>query len=324
MRRRSGDTDMRVCGRTPHHRHLLSFAPTTPTPTFVTTSIVNRALMELRGATTGESQHSKAPARCLPRSYCCDEAFDHKNAVFHAGDGWVGRHQEVRRELDTEVRQLADLRQIREKRAREDLESLRIKGEKEAREGQQGGGLLCATPFGTCLPPQLHGWTHACWLVGCGGWTHACAVRRERAQGFRWEADAPSCTHTLHPHAAQLPLPALTVHALLAQRTAAVLADGCGGCGGAGVDVVGISQTLGLVGAIGGGLAARNRKKETESLNEKLRSVNAVRTRYPPIPAWHTQTNPIYTAQESRAAASIMVAHTPMRQEGLRFSAKHL
>jgi hypothetical protein len=34
----------------------------------------------------------------------------------------------------------------------------------------------------------------------CGGLTHACAVTRE---GFRWEADAPSCTHTtLHssPH----------------------------------------------------------------------------------------------------------------------------
>lgn len=54
------------------------------------------------------------------------------------------------------------------------------------------------------------------------------------------------------------------------------------------MDVVGITQTLGLVGAIGGGVAARNRKKEMEELNEKLRSVNAVRTndarrsRHPP------------------------------------------
>jgi hypothetical protein len=54
--------------------------------------------------------------------------------------------------------------------------------------------------------------------------------------------------------------------------------EGLGAGGGrAGVDVVGISQTLGLLGAIGGGLVARNRKKEMEELNEKLRSVNAVR-----------------------------------------------
>ena len=50
---------------------------------------------------------------------------------------------------------------------------------------------------------------YACQLVGCGGWTHACAVTR---QVFRWEADAPSCTHTLHHHAAQLPPSALPVH----------------------------------------------------------------------------------------------------------------
>jgi hypothetical protein len=34
---------------------------------------------------------------------------------------------------------------------------------------------------------------------------HTLAPSPERAQGFRWEADAPSCTHTLHPHAVQLP-----------------------------------------------------------------------------------------------------------------------
>jgi hypothetical protein len=50
---------------------------------------------------------------------------------------------------------------------------------------------------------------YACQLVGCGGWTHACAVTREV---FRWEADAPSCTHTLHHHAAQLPPSTLPVH----------------------------------------------------------------------------------------------------------------
>ena len=43
---------------------------------------------------------------------------------------------------------------------------------------------------------------------------HACAVPAEReGSGFRWEADAPSCTHTLHPHAVQLH-PALSLHPL--------------------------------------------------------------------------------------------------------------
>ena len=53
---------------------------------------------------------------------------------------------------------------------------------------------------------------YACQLVGCGGWTHACAVTREV---FRWEADAPSCTHTLHHRNALLPQLALPVYAPL-------------------------------------------------------------------------------------------------------------
>lgn len=43
-----------------------------------------------------------------------------------------------------------------------------------------------------------------------------------------------------------------------------------------GVDVVGITQTVALVGALVGGLSARNRKAELEELNEKLRNVNKV------------------------------------------------
>ncbi|KAK3240690.1 hypothetical protein CYMTET_49485 [Cymbomonas tetramitiformis] len=41
-----------------------------------------------------------------------------------------------------------------------------------------------------------------------------------------------------------------------------------------GVDVVGITQTIGLTGALVAGLSARNRKAEVEALNAKLRTVN--------------------------------------------------
>ena len=41
-----------------------------------------------------------------------------------------------------------------------------------------------------------------------------------------------------------------------------------------GVDVVGISQTVALVGALVGGIAARQRKIELEEVNEKLRAIN--------------------------------------------------
>eukprot|EP00959_Pyramimonas_sp_CCMP1952_P065957 1377052-Pyramimonas_sp.AAC.1 len=41
-----------------------------------------------------------------------------------------------------------------------------------------------------------------------------------------------------------------------------------------GVDVVGISQTVALIGALVGGISARNRKIELEELNDKLRNVN--------------------------------------------------
>lgn len=43
-----------------------------------------------------------------------------------------------------------------------------------------------------------------------------------------------------------------------------------------GIDVVGITQTVGLIGAVVGGTSARNRKAEMEELNAKLRSVNKV------------------------------------------------
>lgn len=41
-----------------------------------------------------------------------------------------------------------------------------------------------------------------------------------------------------------------------------------------GIDVVGISQTAALIGAIVGGVSARNRKNEVERLNEQLRRIN--------------------------------------------------
>jgi len=43
-----------------------------------------------------------------------------------------------------------------------------------------------------------------------------------------------------------------------------------------GIDVVGITQTIALIGALVGGLSARNRKIELEELNDKLRNVNKV------------------------------------------------
>ena len=42
-----------------------------------------------------------------------------------------------------------------------------------------------------------------------------------------------------------------------------------------GVDIVGISQTVALVGAIGAGLTSNARKAEIAELNEKLRAVNS-------------------------------------------------
>jgi hypothetical protein len=113
-------------------------------------------------------------------------------------------------------------------------------------------GRVRLTPHGTSRSPRVRcGCTtrveggralcvrahiYACQLVGCGGWTHACAVTREV---FRWEADAPSCTHTLHHHAVQLPSSALPVHAPLPPPQSSVstlqLHRGCspsagGGC----------------------------------------------------------------------------------------------
>lgn len=41
-----------------------------------------------------------------------------------------------------------------------------------------------------------------------------------------------------------------------------------------GVDVVGLTETIALIGATVGGLVARRRKKDVEKLNDKLRSVN--------------------------------------------------
>ena len=41
-----------------------------------------------------------------------------------------------------------------------------------------------------------------------------------------------------------------------------------------GVDIVGITELVALVGAIVGGLAARQRKREAERLNEQLRKIN--------------------------------------------------
>ena len=48
----------------------------------------------------------------------------------------------------------------RQSRAKEELELLRIKGEKQARESQENSSLLCATPFGMYplpLPSSLEG-----------------------------------------------------------------------------------------------------------------------------------------------------------------------
>jgi len=85
---------------------------------------------------------------------------------------------------------LAELRAQREAMAQQALVELRLKGEAEARAAQTQTSLLCATPFG--------------------------------------------------------------------------------------VDVVGIVQTLALIGAVVGGVSARNRKMEMDALNEKLRTVNKV------------------------------------------------
>ena len=41
-----------------------------------------------------------------------------------------------------------------------------------------------------------------------------------------------------------------------------------------GVDVVGIAETVGLVGAITAGVSSRQRKIEVEELNDKLRRIN--------------------------------------------------
>jgi hypothetical protein len=41
-----------------------------------------------------------------------------------------------------------------------------------------------------------------------------------------------------------------------------------------GVDVVGITEFVGLVGALVGGITARQRKAELERLNEQLRKIN--------------------------------------------------
>ncbi len=41
-----------------------------------------------------------------------------------------------------------------------------------------------------------------------------------------------------------------------------------------GIDVVGITELIALVGALVGGVAARRRKEEVERLNEQLRSIN--------------------------------------------------
>ena len=41
-----------------------------------------------------------------------------------------------------------------------------------------------------------------------------------------------------------------------------------------GVDVVGITQLVALIGALVGGVVARQRKEEVERLNEQLRKIN--------------------------------------------------
>ncbi len=41
-----------------------------------------------------------------------------------------------------------------------------------------------------------------------------------------------------------------------------------------GIDVVGITELVALIGALVGGITARRRKEEVERLNEQLRSIN--------------------------------------------------